>query len=223
MNAWGVLVALLCVLLAARYSRWRRLAAAPTPQQAGTAAGPKKQLWIRRDPPAAPAAAVAMSAAGGAGGKDAGDGTGMPTPAQLQDLLSRASSHLTYADGSDGEAQVAAAMAALAAVRGVMAAQGRSEEQVIDALQTAASESRQVVASDTRPGPGWQPLLPQDLGATESLLAETGRSDIIGDAAVDPESYVCPQCGGVVARRRKANHDEHWCEPLEEAGGPDPE
>ena len=144
----------------------------------------KKQLWIRRDPPAAApsAPAAAMADAGGAGGGgEEGEEDAMPTPEQLQDLLSRAQSHLTGADGSDPEAKVAAAMAALAAVRGVMAAQGRSEEQVMSALQSAAADNRQVVASDTQPGPEWQPLLPQDLGATESLLAETGRSDIIGD------------------------------------------
>jgi predicted lipid-binding transport protein (Tim44 family) len=92
MNGWGVLVALLCVLLAARYSRWRRLAASPA-QQSGAAAAAagtaKKQLWIRRDPPAAApsAPAAAMADGGGAGGGEGETvGDAMPTPEQLQDL-----------------------------------------------------------------------------------------------------------------------------------------
>ena len=130
-------------------------------------------------------------------------------------MLSQAQSHLSSQDSGDGEGQVKAAMVALAAVRSVMAAQGRTEAEVMQALQTAAAEGREVVASDTRPGPNWRPLMPQDLGADASLLQETGRGGIIGDAAVDPESYVCPKCGGVVPRRRRSAHDEYWCSALE--------
>jgi hypothetical protein len=225
-SGWSIFVALVCVLLAAKLSRWHRRtgqAATGTAAAAASQTSEKKKLWIRRDPPATKeepdvGGSMAERRGGGGGGGGGGDGLTMPTEEQLKDLLSQAQSHLTDQDGSDGEAQVKAAMAALAAVRGVMAAQGRTEEEVMQALQAAAADNRQVVASDTRPGPNWQPLLPQDLGAEASLLSETGRGGIIGDAAVDPESYVCPKCGGVVARRRRAAHDEYWCGPADDDG-----
>ena len=47
------------------------------------------------------------------------------------------------------------------------------------------------------------------------MLAETGREGLLVQAAADPESYICPTCGGVVARRRKAAHDAYWCEVVE--------
>ena len=238
---WGILVAVFCALLAARYSSAILRRSAPTgsanrsspraPALQASAAEQKKQLWIQELEVTRPAQTLSRPKelrsekmdvpgpkAGSSGG--GGGGEGMPTPEQLRDLLSQAQSHLSSQDSGDGEAQVKAAMAALAAVRGVMVAQGRSEEEVMQALQTAAAEGRDVVASETRPGPNWRPLLPQDLGADASLLEETGRSSIIGEAAIDPESYVCPNCSGVVPRRRRSAHDEYWCSAI---GGSDEE
>lgn len=227
---WGIVVAVFCVLLAARYSSaaWRRTASAfanrSSPRESAGAEQENQKLWIRQRE-AVPAqtlsqpkerGAVEMDGSGGC----AGDGEGMPSAEQLRDLLSQAQSHLSSQDSGDGEGQVKAAMVALAAVRSVMAAQGRSEEEVMQALQTAAAEGRDVVASETRPGPNWRPLLPQDLGADASLLEETGRSSIIAEAAIDPESYVCPNCSGVVPRRRRSAHDEYWCSAI---GGSDEE
>lgn len=220
-TGWGILVALVCVLLAARFSSrgFPLFARSRPPEQAGTE---KKKLWIqretgpRRSPGLPPEAAAGMEGpAPTAGDSDSGGGEGMPTTEQLKDLLSRAQSHLGSQDSGDGEGQVKAAMVALAAVRSVMAAQGRTEEEVMQAMQAAAAEGRQVVASETRPGPNWRPLLPQDLGADASLLGETGRSSIIGDAAVDAESYVCPNCAGVVPLRRRSAHDEYWCSAVD--------
>ena len=150
---------------------------------------------------------------GGEGTASGGGAADDGAAAQQQQAatLSQAQKALQGTAGQGGEAQVAAAMKALEAVRSVMVAQGRSEQEVLAALHAAAADNRQVVASDTRPGPDWQPLLPQELGAEESVLAETGRDGIIGDAAVDPDSYVCEACGGVVARRRREAHDLYWC------------
>ena len=218
---WGILVALVCVLLAASFSsrRFPLFARSRPSEQAGTE---KKKLWIQREtrpresPDLPPEAAAGMDVpVSTPNDNGTGTGEGMPTTEQLKDLLSRAQSHLSSQDSADGEGQVKAAMVALAAVRSVMAAQGRTEEEVIQAMQAAAAEGRQVVASDTRPGPNWRPLLPQDLGADASLLGETGRGSIIGDAAVDAESYVCPHCSGVVPRRRRSVHDAYWCSAVD--------
>jgi hypothetical protein len=70
-------------------------------------------------------------------------------------------------------------------------------------------------SSDTRPGPGWEFLVAPELAEEDSVLAETGREGLLVQAAADPESYICPTCGGVVARRRKAAHDAYWCEVVE--------
>ena len=177
--SWGsVALALACVLLGARWWLRRHV---QQPAQAG--AQQKKALWIRRSAPAA-------TMEGGEGTASGGGAAGDDAAAQQQQAaaLSQAQRALQGTAGQGGEAQVAAAMKALEAVRSVMAAQGRSEQEVLAALHAAAADNRQVVASDTRPGPDWQPLLPQELGAEESVLAETGRDGIIGDAAVDPDS-----------------------------------
>ncbi|CAI9115825.1 OLC1v1016826C1 [Oldenlandia corymbosa var. corymbosa] len=44
-----------------------------------------------------------------------------------------------------------------------------------------------------------------------SILAETGRDQIVLDAFADGSSFVCLQCGGLVSNQRKDEHYAFWC------------
>lgn len=44
-----------------------------------------------------------------------------------------------------------------------------------------------------------------------SILAETGRKQIMLDAFSDGTSFVCLQCGGLVSAHRKDEHYSFWC------------
>eukprot|EP00252_Welwitschia_mirabilis_P010222 TRINITY_DN23398_c0_g1_i1.p1 TRINITY_DN23398_c0_g1~~TRINITY_DN23398_c0_g1_i1.p1 ORF type:complete len:180 (-),score=38.45 TRINITY_DN23398_c0_g1_i1:159-698(-) len=48
--------------------------------------------------------------------------------------------------------------------------------------------------------------------ATESsILAESGRTQIVLDAAADGSSFICLNCGGLVSKARKEEHFAYWC------------
>lgn len=47
-----------------------------------------------------------------------------------------------------------------------------------------------------------------------SILAKTGRKQIMLDAFSDGSSFVCLQCGGLVSKNRKEEHQEYWCCPI---------
>ncbi|XVF64106.1 hypothetical protein PTKIN_Ptkin09bG0140700 [Pterospermum kingtungense] len=44
-----------------------------------------------------------------------------------------------------------------------------------------------------------------------SILAETGRMQIVLDAFSDGSSFICLQCGGLVSNHRKEEHYAYWC------------
>lgn len=44
-----------------------------------------------------------------------------------------------------------------------------------------------------------------------SILAETGRMQIVLDAFSDGSSFICLQCGGLVSNHRKEEHYAFWC------------
>ncbi|KAK6938653.1 hypothetical protein RJ641_032161 [Dillenia turbinata] len=44
-----------------------------------------------------------------------------------------------------------------------------------------------------------------------SILAETGRNQIVLDAFSDGSSFICLQCGGLVSNHRKDEHYAYWC------------
>ena len=44
-----------------------------------------------------------------------------------------------------------------------------------------------------------------------SILAESGRKQIVLDAFSDGSSFVCLQCGGLVSNHRKEEHYAYWC------------
>ncbi|KAI3460206.1 hypothetical protein Pfo_016869 [Paulownia fortunei] len=44
-----------------------------------------------------------------------------------------------------------------------------------------------------------------------SILAKTGRKQIVLDAFSDASSFVCLQCGGLVSNHHKEEHHAFWC------------
>lgn len=44
-----------------------------------------------------------------------------------------------------------------------------------------------------------------------SILAETGRMQVVLDAFSDGSSFICLQCGGLVSNHRKEEHYAYWC------------
>ncbi|XP_019054075.1 PREDICTED: uncharacterized protein LOC104601716 isoform X2 [Nelumbo nucifera] len=44
-----------------------------------------------------------------------------------------------------------------------------------------------------------------------SILAKTGREQIVLDAFSDGSSFICLQCGGLVSNHRKEEHLAYWC------------
>ncbi|KAF2309782.1 hypothetical protein P3X46_021048 [Hevea brasiliensis] len=52
--------------------------------------------------------------------------------------------------------------------------------------------------------------LPSDAHGN-SILAETGRTQVVLDAFSDGNSFICLQCGGLVSNHRKDEHYAYWC------------
>ncbi|KAI3802409.1 hypothetical protein L1987_30541 [Smallanthus sonchifolius] len=62
-------------------------------------------------------------------------------------------------------------------------------------------------ASNSTLGP---PSVEPDASGT-SILAESGRKQIVLDAFSDGSSFVCQQCGGLVSNDHKDEHYAFWC------------
>ncbi|KAI3899211.1 hypothetical protein MKW92_006964 [Papaver armeniacum] len=45
----------------------------------------------------------------------------------------------------------------------------------------------------------------------DSILAKSGRKQIMLDAFSDGSSFICLQCGGLVSNNRKDEHLAYWC------------
>ncbi|KAL0906470.1 hypothetical protein M5K25_024967 [Dendrobium thyrsiflorum] len=54
------------------------------------------------------------------------------------------------------------------------------------------------------------PTLLQDVSDT-SILAQSGRMQIMLDAFADGSSFICLKCGGLVSNLRKDEHFMYWC------------
>ena len=59
------------------------------------------------------------------------------------------------------------------------------------------------------PPAGGQWAVPDAQGT--SILAESGRMQIVLDASSDGSSFICLQCGGLVSTQRKDEHYAYWC------------
>ncbi|XP_062018978.1 uncharacterized protein LOC133735591 isoform X1 [Rosa rugosa] len=75
-------------------------------------------------------------------------------------------------------------------------------ECAIDEAQPSKPESSAHNVSGPSAGP--------DAHGT-SILAESGRMQIVLDAFSDGSSFICLQCGGLVSNHRKDEHYAYWC------------
>lgn len=79
--------------------------------------------------------------------------------------------------------------------------------------ECAIAEARGPVRSSGNP-----PLVPLHVGPSipldsegRSILAMSGRQQVILDAFADGSSFVCLECGGLVSTHRKDEHFAYWC------------
>lgn len=54
------------------------------------------------------------------------------------------------------------------------------------------------------------PSIAPDVHGT-SILAESGRMQVVLDAVSDGSSFICLKCGGLVSNHRKDEHYAYWC------------
>ncbi|XP_062091904.1 uncharacterized protein LOC133797840 [Humulus lupulus] len=57
-------------------------------------------------------------------------------------------------------------------------------------------------------------VVPADDAHGTSILAESGRMQIVLDAFSDGSSFICLQCGGLVSNNRRDEHYAYWCCPI---------
>ncbi|KAL0432525.1 UNVERIFIED_CONTAM: hypothetical protein Slati_2586800 [Sesamum latifolium] len=70
----------------------------------------------------------------------------------------------------------------------------------------------EAMPSRTEPPPhNMDTLFSQPDAQANSILAETGRKQILLDAFSDGSSFICLQCGGLVSNHRKEEHCAFWC------------
>lgn len=93
----------------------------------------------------------------------------------------------------------------------------KSRLQENAAVDQLASLFAECAIAEARPLEGGQPLdnagdqwIVPDAHGT-SILAETGRTQVVLDAFSDGSSFICLKCGGLVSNHRKDEHDAYWC------------
>ncbi|GKV04575.1 hypothetical protein SLEP1_g16724 [Rubroshorea leprosula] len=75
--------------------------------------------------------------------------------------------------------------------------------------ECAIAEAEPSKIESVQPNPAG-PSVASDARGT-SVLAETGRMQIVLDAFSDGSSFICLQCGGLVSNHRKDEHYAYWC------------
>ncbi|GMJ15342.1 hypothetical protein like AT5G47830 [Hibiscus trionum] len=90
----------------------------------------------------------------------------------------------------------------------------RTKMQENTTVDQLASLFAECVIAEAQPikGESWpcNTNVPPDAHGT-SILAETGRMQIVLDAFSDGSSFICLQCGGLVSNNRKDEHYAYWC------------
>lgn len=88
------------------------------------------------------------------------------------------------------------------------------ENAAVDQLASLFAECAIAEAQPlkTEPSPDYKdgPSIMHDAHVS-SILAESGRTQIVLDAFSDGSSFICLQCGGLVSNHRKDEHYAYWC------------
>jgi len=66
-------------------------------------------------------------------------------------------------------------------------------------------------AAPPQPPDGSVPPVMLDAASDTSILAMSGRKQIMLDAFSDGSSFICLKCGGLVSNVRKDEHLAYWC------------
>ncbi|XP_011069735.1 uncharacterized protein LOC105155538 isoform X3 [Sesamum indicum] len=144
-------------------------------------------------------------------------------PNDVRNLLLMARQLVDQGKPSQALQAVVMAMKLQGGDEAVSQALSRARELYINKLQASAAADQlaslfaECAIAEAIPS---QPQLSQhrmDNHSTEpdpqgtSILAETGRKQVVLDAFSDGSSFVCLQCGGLVSNHRKEEHFAFWC------------
>lgn len=88
--------------------------------------------------------------------------------------------------------------------------QNTSVDQLASLFAECAIAEAQPFKPEPQPSNMGAPSIASDAQGT-SILAESGRNQIVLDAFSDGSSFICLQCGGLVSNHRKDEHDAYWC------------
>uniref|UniRef100_A0A2P2JUG5 C2HC zinc finger plants domain-containing protein n=1 Tax=Rhizophora mucronata TaxID=61149 RepID=A0A2P2JUG5_RHIMU len=83
-------------------------------------------------------------------------------------------------------------------------------DQLASLFAECAIAEAQPLTSDPTPATIDSSSVVTDING-RSILAETGRMQIVLDAFSDGSSFICLQCGGLVSNLRKDEHYTYWC------------
>lgn len=90
----------------------------------------------------------------------------------------------------------------------------RRADVAVDELASLFAEcaiEAQPVSSDDSNG-GRDFLMPKL--DESSILAESGRGELLLDACQDGSSFICLRCGGLFSNHRRDEHLQFWCNPI---------
>lgn len=83
-------------------------------------------------------------------------------------------------------------------------------EQLASLFAECAIAEAQPLGANPRSATASGPSIEPDAQGN-SILAETGRNQIVLDAFADGSSFICLQCGGLVSNQRRDEHYAYWC------------
>ncbi|CAL0323795.1 unnamed protein product [Lupinus luteus] len=83
-------------------------------------------------------------------------------------------------------------------------------DQLASLFAECAIAEAQPVINEPAPNNIASPSITRDANGT-SILAETGRMQLVLDAVSDGSSFICLKCGGLVSNHRKDEHFAYWC------------
>ncbi|XP_047154450.1 uncharacterized protein LOC124825786 [Vigna umbellata] len=143
----------------------------------------------------------------------------------VRDLLTLARQLITQGKPSEALQAVVAAMRSRGGDEAVFESLHRARELYRSRLQEnaavdklaslfaecAIAEAQPVVIeapANNRTSPSMTP--DPDAHGT-SILAESGRMQVVLDAVSDGSSFICLKCGGLVSNHRKDEHYAYWC------------
>ncbi|KAK7311086.1 hypothetical protein RJT34_08981 [Clitoria ternatea] len=75
--------------------------------------------------------------------------------------------------------------------------------------ECAIAEAQPVVVEPPANDIATPSIIPDAHGT--SILAESGRMQVVLDAVSDGSSFICLKCGGLVSNHRKDEHYAYWC------------